>query len=112
MPRDGQTSSALGKAITVLETVIDRTSPVSIGALAMWLGLPKQTVHRIVRQLVDEGLLERAPGSDGYTAGRRLRRCSTRHGADRQGRRWRWQRRRCVGSVSYTHLPLPTNREV
>lgn len=78
MPRDGQTSSALGKAITVLETVIDRTSPVSIGALAMWLGLPKQTVHRIVRQLVDEGLLERAPGSDGYTAGRRLRRLSER----------------------------------
>lgn len=78
MPRDGQTSSALGKAITVLETVIDRTSPVSIGALAMWLRLPKQTVHRIVRQLVDEGLLERAPGSDGYTAGRRLRRLSER----------------------------------
>ena len=78
MPRDGQTSSALGKAITVLETVIDRTGPVSIGALAMWLELPKQTVHRIVRQLVDEGLLERAPGSDGYTAGRRLRRLSER----------------------------------
>ncbi len=78
MPRDGQTSSALGKAITVLETVIDRTGPVSIAALAMWLGLPKQTVHRIVRQLVDEGLLERAPGSDGYTVGRRLRRLSER----------------------------------
>ena len=78
MPRDGQTSSALGKAITVLETFIDRTGPVSIGALAMWLGLPKQTVHRIVRQLVDEGLLERAPGSDRYTAGRRLRRLSER----------------------------------
>jgi DNA-binding IclR family transcriptional regulator len=78
MPRDGQISSALGKAITVLETVIDRTGSVSIGALAMWLGLPKQTVHRIVRQLVDEGFLERAPGSDGYTAGQRLRRLSER----------------------------------
>jgi IclR family acetate operon transcriptional repressor len=78
MPRDGQISSALGKVITVLETVIDRTGSVSIGALAMWLGLPKQTVHHIVRQLVDEGLLERAPGSDGYTAGQRLRRLSER----------------------------------
>lgn len=78
MPRDGQTSSALGKSITVLETVIDRPDPVSIGALSMWLGLPKQTVHRIVRQLIDEGLLEKAPGSDGYAAGRRLRRLSER----------------------------------
>ena len=57
MPRDGHIGSALGKAVLVLETVIDRPGPVSIGALAMWLGLPKQTVHRIVHQLVDEGLL-------------------------------------------------------
>lgn len=74
MPRDGHVSSALGKAMMVLETVIDRPEPVSIGALGMWLGLPKQTTHRIVQQLVDEGLLRRSPGSDGYSPGPRLRR--------------------------------------
>ena len=35
MPRDGHIGSALGKAVLVLETVIDRPGPVSIGALAM-----------------------------------------------------------------------------
>lgn len=78
MPRDGSYNSALGKAMTVLETVIDRSEPASIGALSLWLGMPKQTVHRIVHQLVDEGLLKRVPGSDGYSAGHRLKRLSER----------------------------------
>lgn len=73
MPRDNTSGSALGKAMTVLETVIDRPGPVSVGAIGMWLGLPKQTVHRIVRQLLDEGLLRRVPGTDGYFVGPRLR---------------------------------------
>ena len=73
MPRDNFSGSALGKAMTVLETVVDRPGPVSIGAIGMWLGLPKQTVHRIVRQLLDEGLLRRVPGTDGYFVGPRLR---------------------------------------
>lgn len=78
MPRDGHAGSALGKSIMVLDTVIDRPGPVSIGALAMWLGLPKQTVHRIVGQLVAEGLLKRSPGADGYAVGPRLRDLSVR----------------------------------
>src|SRR5450759_4834596 len=32
-----------------------------------------------------------------------------RHGLDR---RWVFRRGRCIGAVSYTHLTLPTNREV
>jgi len=73
MPRDGGNGSALAKALTVLETVIGHSGPVSVGAIGMWLGLPKQTVHRIVRQLVDEGLLRRAPDGDGYAIAPRLR---------------------------------------
>ena len=78
MPRDGHIGSALGKAVLVLETVIDRPGPVSIGALAMWLGLPKQTVHRIVHQLVDEGLLCKSMSGEGYTVAPRLSRLGRR----------------------------------
>ena len=78
MPRDGQAGAALGKSMMVLDMVIDRPGPVSIGALAMWLGLPKQTVHRIVGQLVAEGLLKKSPGADGYAVGPRLRDLSVR----------------------------------
>jgi len=78
MPRDGHVGSALGKAVLVLETVIDRPGPVSIGALGMWLGLPKQTVHRIVHQLVDEGLLCKSMAGDGFTVAPRLSRLGRR----------------------------------
>ena len=78
MSRDGHIGSALGKAVLVLETVIDRPGPVSIGALAMWLGLPKQTVHRIVHQLVDEGLLCKSMSGEGYTVAPRLSRLGRR----------------------------------
>lgn len=78
MPRDGQPGSALGKSLAVLETVIERSGPATLGALALRLGMPKQTVHRIVRQLAEEGLLERTVSGDGYVAGRRLKRLGER----------------------------------
>jgi DNA-binding IclR family transcriptional regulator len=78
MPRDGHIGSALGKAVLVLETVIDRPGPVSFGALAMWHGLPKQTVHRIVHQLVNEGLLYKSKSGEGYTVASRLSRLGRR----------------------------------
>ena len=74
MPRDGQPGSALGKSLAVLETVIERPGPATLGTLAFRLGMPKQTVHRIVRQLAQEGLIERTVSGDGYVAGRRLKR--------------------------------------
>lgn len=78
MPHDGQPRSALSKSLTVLETVIDRHGPTTLGTIALRLGIPKQTVHRIVRQLTDEGLLERTFARDGYVAGRRLKRLGER----------------------------------
>jgi DNA-binding IclR family transcriptional regulator len=78
MQRDGYAGSALGKAMLVLEKVIDRPGPVSIGALGIWLGLPKQTVHRLVHQLVDEGLLCKSIKDEGFTVAPRLRRLSRR----------------------------------
>ena len=59
------------KGSLVLETVMDWL-PCRIGALAMWLGLPKQTVHRIVHQLVNEGLLYKSKSGEGYTVASRL----------------------------------------
>ena len=78
MQRDGYAGSALGKAMLVLEKVIDRPGPVSIGALGIWLGLPRQTVHRLVHQLVDEGLLCKSIKDEGFTVAPRLRRLSRR----------------------------------
>lgn len=78
MPRDGYAGSALGKAMLVLEKVIDRPDPVSIGALGIWLGLPKQTVHRLVHQLVDEGLLCKSIKGEGFMVAPRLMRLSRR----------------------------------
>ena len=78
MPHDRQPRSALGKSLTVLETVINRNGPVTLGTIAMRLSMPKQTVHRIVQQLVSEGLLERTFASAGYVAGRRLKRLGER----------------------------------
>ena len=74
MPRDGQPGSALGKSLAVLETVVERPGPATLGTLALSLGMPKQTVHRIVRQLAKEGIIERTVSGDGYVAGRRLKR--------------------------------------
>ena len=78
MPRDGQPGSALGKSLAVLETVIERPGPAKLGTLTLRLGMPKQTVHRIVRQLAEEGLIERTVSGDGYVAGRRLKRLGER----------------------------------
>ena len=78
MPRNGQPGSALGNSLAVLELVIDRPAPMTLGTIAMRLSLPKQTVHRVVRQLTNEGLLEGAFTGDGYVAGKRLKRLVVR----------------------------------
>ena len=78
MPRDGQPGSALGKSLAVLDTIIERPGPAKLSTLTLRLGMPKQTVHRIVRQLAEEGLIERTVSGDGYVAGRRLKRLGER----------------------------------
>lgn len=60
------------KAFTVLRAVSASPRPVGVSELAVLLGMPKATVHRIVRMLEREGLLERQEGGRRYAAGGRL----------------------------------------
>lgn len=60
------------KAFTVLRAVSASPRPVGVSELAVLLGMPKATVHRIVRMLEREGLLERQEGGRRYASGGRL----------------------------------------
>lgn len=60
------------KAFTVLRAISTSTRPVGVSELAVLLGMPKATVHRIVRMLEREGLLERPEGGRRYASGGRL----------------------------------------
>lgn len=68
--------SALEKALKVLEAVADQPQPVGLPDLTARLGLPRQTLHRILQQLEDNGLVVRDPARDRYSVGPRLSRLS------------------------------------
>jgi len=73
---DRARGSALTKGMAVLDLVAGARRPIGLVELTERLGLPKPTVHRIVRQLEDEGLLRREPLRDRYGVGPRLCRLS------------------------------------
>ena len=56
----------------MLESVASAQRPLAISELAAMLGVPKPTMHRIVRQLDAEGLLQREPHRRVYGPGPRL----------------------------------------
>lgn len=64
--------SALAKSMAVLDLVAAEDRPLGLVEVTERLGLPKPTVHRIMRQLEDEGLLRREPLRDRYSVGPRL----------------------------------------
>lgn len=66
--------SALFKAMAVLEAVIRQNRPVGLPDLSAELGLPRQTVHRVLQQLEAEGLLQRDLSRDRFFIGPRLTR--------------------------------------
>jgi len=74
MPDSAQngTGSALGKALAVLEVLLDEPSALSLGDIAARTDLPRQTVHRMVKQLEENALLRRDPGGDSYSVGPRM----------------------------------------
>ncbi len=73
---DTDRRSALDKALVVLEAIVARSRPVGLPDLSAELGLPRQTVHRILQQLADNGLLVRDPSRERYAIGPRLSRLS------------------------------------
>ena len=68
--------SALDKALAVLEAITDQPQAVGLPDLTARLGLPRQTVHRILLQLEDNGLILRDPTRDRFSIGPRLTRLS------------------------------------
>lgn len=64
--------SAILRAIRVMETIADSTSPLQLADLCRALGLPKPTVFRILSTLEHAGLVVREPGSRRYLCGPRL----------------------------------------
>jgi DNA-binding IclR family transcriptional regulator len=63
-------ATSLSKGLTILAVLADAPEPVSLGFLARDTGLSKSTVHRIVTELRDAGLVESS--SDGHSLGLRL----------------------------------------
>ena len=71
MPSDNR-SSALEKALSVLEAVSDQPQAVGLPDLAARLGLPRQTVHRVLGQLETLRLIIRDRSRERYSVGPRL----------------------------------------
>jgi DNA-binding IclR family transcriptional regulator len=71
MPANSR-SSALEKALSVLEAVSDQPQAVGLPDLAARLGLPRQTVHRVLGQLEALRLVIRDRSRERYSVGPRL----------------------------------------
>lgn len=67
-------NSALEKGITILEALSESPRGLSTTEVSALTGLPKQTVHRVVRQLEELGLILRQLGSDRFAVAGRMRR--------------------------------------
>lgn len=65
-------SSALEKSILVIEAIVDHPQPVNLPELTLRLGMPRQTIHRVLQQLSALSLITRSADSDRYTVGPRL----------------------------------------
>ena len=67
-----ESGSALQKATLVLDVLLDSDHPKSLADISAKLDLPRQTVHRIVRQLEDLDLIRRDFARDHYFVGARM----------------------------------------
>jgi len=67
-------NSALERALAVLETLLASERPIGLQEIARRLDMPRQSVHRIVNQLLDAGMMQRHLDRDRFALGARLRR--------------------------------------
>lgn len=66
--------SALERALAVIDTLLDSDHPIGLQEIAARLGLPRQSAHRIINQLIDVGLIQRHVDRDRFAIGPRMRR--------------------------------------
>ena len=67
------TGSALEKAVLVLEALAAQGRSLTASEIATLTGMPKQTAHRVVRQLDELGMVMREAAGDRYVFGGRMR---------------------------------------
>ncbi|MCA3072106.1 MAG: IclR family transcriptional regulator [Rhodocyclaceae bacterium] len=82
--------SALLRGLRALEVLAASDRALPLSAVADALGLPRPTVHRILRQLAVAGFLAQEPADRNYMLARRTARLAVdamRHGARQAGRR-------------------------
>lgn len=72
IPKKQEYGSALSKALTILEQITEQPQAIGLADLASRLGMPKQTLHRNLIQLEEEGLIVRDPTRDRFHVGPRL----------------------------------------
>jgi DNA-binding IclR family transcriptional regulator len=65
---------AIERSLAVLEAILGHPQAVGLPDLSAWLGLPRQTVHRLLVQLERAGMVLRDPSRERYSAGPRLSR--------------------------------------
>jgi DNA-binding IclR family transcriptional regulator len=75
-PEDDQRLNVLGKALAVLEAVSAHPQGIGLPDLASRLQMPRQTVHRVLVQLEEAGLLLRDRPRERFMVGPRLTRLS------------------------------------
>ncbi len=70
--KGGDRGSALEKALATLEAMAEQPQAVGLPDLTARLGLPRQTVHRLLRQLEAHGLVLRDPSRERFSIGPRF----------------------------------------
>ena len=65
-------ASTVERAFALIEMVVTENRSMSLAEMALRLGLPKATVHRIAIRLEEQGLLVREPVDKQFTIGPRL----------------------------------------
>lgn len=67
-----ESGSALQKAVLVLDALFESDQPMNLAELSATLDLPRQTVHRVVRQLEELDLIRRDFARDHFSVGSRM----------------------------------------
>lgn len=72
MPNKKSLFPTILRGFTVIEKIVQAQRPISAAELIEALNLPKPSVHRILQQLEEEGLIQREPVNKRYTPGFRV----------------------------------------
>ncbi len=71
-----ESGSALQKVVLILDALFESDTPIGLAELSQQLELPRQTVHRVVRQLEDLDIIRRDFARDHFSVGARMMRLS------------------------------------